>query len=150
MTYKYMTNPKAKMSLAPRIRNYANTTHYLEPRRFCTLFDYQTGKSLETKRNKKKVKVKFGQWKYSYYPRQYYETSTHWYSWKNCRKATVKFVVSYPKKCTDVCACVGFLNAYVDRKQTKADKKYWKGKGVFGKTTYYKRTKDTVSYLLLN
>ena len=28
VTYKYMTNPKATMSLAPRIRNYADTRHY--------------------------------------------------------------------------------------------------------------------------
>ena len=147
--YRFRTNPKAYMSQAARIRHYDKNKYLWRPYHFFTVFDYKTGKSLEV-RNKRKEKMKCTRWKYRFYNKQYYSSSGWTYSWRNTKQLKFAFSVKYPKSYTDICVGVGFFNCFDSRKETRADKKYWRGTGVYGKTTCYRRGRDNTAYVLLS
>lgn len=133
---------------------------YTCPYAFYTVFDYKTGMSLEAK-NKLGVKVKGSKWKSSYYPKQYYtytgalageyKKEDCWFS--NCKTMSYSFTVTYPKKCKNIVVGIGFANrAEVPSElTTEPDNQYWTGKKTpYGKTSYYKKGKKTMSYMRLN
>lgn len=80
-----------------------------------TVFDYATGKSLENKKNAKKVGVvsKKKKWKRTYYPKQHFQMSwgedTKKYdNWiRNLKEETFSFTVTYPKNYKNVVVGVG-------------------------------------------
>lgn len=128
------------------------------PSQLYTVFDYQTGISLETK-NELGVKVKGSKWKYSYYPKQKYKYTgalekeykdeEQWL--RNIKSVSYSFTVTYPKKCRDVVVGIGFANRVEVPSEIKdeVDNQYWEGKKPYGKTSYYKKGKNTMSYMRL-
>ena len=131
------------------------------PYLFYTVFDYQTGMSLEVK-NDLNVKCKGSKWKYTYYPKQYfmytdsimkdekYKEKNCWY--RNAKTLSYSFTVTYPKKCKDVVVGIGFSNMIDVPSQSKEEpeNQYWTGKDTpYGKTDYYKKGKKTMSYMRL-
>lgn len=115
-----------------------------------TVFNYQTGLSLESK-NKLGVKVTRSKWKFTYYPKQYFivHEQEAWY--RAYKTINYSFTVTYPKKCKDVCIGIGFVNKTENIPDMGTfNEEYWKGKQPYGKTDYYKNGKSTMSYMRLN
>lgn len=137
------------------------------PQTYYTVFDYQTGKSLERK-NKLGVKVKGSKWKEGYYPKRYFEATgelKNWYmkknpkTWrkilsrKNCwyrnkKSVSYSFTVTYSKECKDVVVGIGFAN--MTNATLNEEKGYWKGRYPFGQCAYYQYGKKTTSFMRLN
>ena len=155
---KYQVTYMAKYHLLknPKISNVQTNANWLktmaQPTSLYTVFDYQTGKTLEIK-NKLGVKVKYYNTKAKFYPKQYYHfigAAAQWnpgeYWWHKAKEWTWKFTVTYPKDCKDIVVGIGFAN--MDGK--KSDNGYWKGKYAYGKTNFYKYGKKTMSYMRLD
>lgn len=129
---------------------------FTEPSSFYTVFNYQTGKSLEVQNNKLGVKVKGSDWKTTYYPKQKYSYTgvlAEEYAgedlWlRNYKTISCSFTVTYPKECQDVVVTVGFVNR-ISVKSSSTDDSYDKGTTPYGKTSYYKEGKKTTSYMRL-
>lgn len=91
-----------------------------KPEALYTVFNYQTGKSLEAENNKLGVKVKGSDWKWTYYPKQKYSYTSilaEQYDSKdlwihNYKSASYSFTITYPKKCKDVVVGIGFFHLY--------------------------------------
>lgn len=158
--YKYLNDPK--------ISGKKQTADdwvwaWYRPRAIYTVFDYQTGKSIE-KKNNLGVKVKNGNWKYSYYPKQHFKCTDRLIKsydpkyrkqlrdpWlRNKKTVSYQFTVTYPKDCKDVVVGIGFYNTPDSPLKKTVEANYWKGKEVYGKTLYYKKGKKTMSYMRLN
>ena len=146
--YRFTSNPKVNRPEMARIKGYGRkkTEHIFRSQEFFTVFDYRTGKCLEGN-NKHRVKTKSGRWRYKFYNKQRYDTSSHWYTWKNRKQLRFSFAVSYPKSYEDLCLGVGFYNKYDDA-TSRADNRYWKGKCALGKTQLYRRGKDSTAFLI--
>lgn len=154
--YKYLNDPK----ISGKKMVYSDwSLGVYRPEAVYTIFDYQTGKSIE-KKNNLGVKVKGGKWKYSYYPKQHikcadnlikllkennYDPDKVWT--RNAKTVSYQFTVTYPKDCKDVVVGIGLYNTPFTR---TGDTNYWKRKEVYGKTKYYKKGKKTMSYMRLN
>lgn len=158
--YKYLNDPKIsgkKMAYDDWVWG------WYQPEAVYTIFDYQTGKSIE-KKNNLGVKVKNGNWKYSYYPKQHFKCTDTLIkllkednydpdkiSWvRNGKTVSYQFTVTYPKDCKDVVVGIGFYNTPDSPLKKTVEANYWKGKEVYGKTLYYKKGKKTMSYMRLN
>lgn len=158
--YSYLGDPKIKVESSDRIWYGDWICNFTYPNAVYTVFDYQTGMSLEAK-NKLGVKVKDGKTKFVYYPKQYYEYTGDEYdsedSWlRNTKTITYSFTVTYPKKCRDVVVGIGLVNRadVIPPKDAYSkklpDNRYWTGKKTpYGKTSYYKKGKKTMSYMRL-
>ena len=148
VVYRFTSNPKVNKSEMARIKGYGKkkTEHILRSNQYYTVFDYRTGKCLEGK-NDHRVKSKCSRWKYKFYNKQRYDTSSHWYTWKNRKSLSFSFTVTYPKSYEDLCVGVGFYNKF-DDESSKTDYKYWNGKCAFGKTEVYRKSKDSAVFLL--
>lgn len=116
------------------------------------VFDYETGKSL-TVENNFDVVVKRKEWKESRYPEQYYELedSDFKYTWYQNKEKSTSFTVKYPKNYKNVCVGIGFINeSDVALENDPKYLDYDEGKIKYGKSGYYKKGKDTMSYMRLN
>lgn len=155
--YSYMGDPK--ISNADKIWYDDWLWGYTSPNPIYTVFDYKTGMCLEGK-NKRNVKVKDGGWKYTYYPQQFfqytgeiakdYKQEDCWI--KNIKSVKYSFTVTYPKKYKDVVVGIGFVNNCLvpNSFKNEPDNRYWTGKKTpYGKTSYYKKGKSTMSYMRL-
>lgn len=158
--YKYLNDPKIsgkKMAYDDWVWG------WYQPEAVYTIYDYQTGKSIE-KKNNLGVKVKNGNWKYSYYPKQHFKCTDRLIKsydpkyrkqlrdpWlRNKKTVSYQFTVTYPKDCKDVVVGIGFYNTPDSPLKKTVEANYWKGKEVYGKTLYYKKGKKTMSYMRLN
>ena len=158
--YKYLNDPKIsgkKMAYDDWVWG------WYQPEAVYTIYDYQTGKSIE-KKNNLGVKVKNGNWKYSYYPKQHFKCTDRLIKsydpkyrkqlrdpWlRNKKIVSYQFTVTYPKDCKDVVVGIGFYNTPDSPLKKTVEANYWKGKEVYGKTLYYKKGKKTMSYMRLN
>lgn len=158
--YKYLNDPKIsgkKMAYDDWVWG------WYQPEAVYTIYDYQTGKSIE-KKNNLGVKVKNGNWKYSYYPKQHFKCTDSLIKsydpkyrkqlrdpWlRNKKTVSYQFTVTYPKDCKDVVVGIGFYNTPDSPLKKTLEANYWKGKEVYGKTLYYKKGKKTMSYMRLN
>lgn len=158
--YKYLNDPKIsgkKMAYDDWVWG------WYQPEAVYTIYDYQTGKSTE-KKNNLGVKVKNGNWKYSYYPKQHFKCTDRLIKsydpkyrkqlrdpWlRNKKTVSYQFTVTYPKDCKDVVVGIGFYNTPDSPLKKTVEANYWKGKEVYGKTLYYKKGKKTMSYMRLN
>ena len=156
--YKYFSNPKLQHTEIWYDDWY---WAFISPSELYTVFDYNTGMSLEAK-NKLGVKVSGGKFNYTYYPKQYYKYTDEYkdkYDPKDCwirnaKTLNYSFTVTYPKKCKDVVVGIGFVNRAeipdVSGYKKEPDNQYWTGKKTpYGKTSYYKEGKKTMSYMRL-
>ena len=158
--YKYLNDPKIsgkKMAYDDWVWG------WYQPEAVYTIYDYQAGKSIE-KKNNLGVKVKNGNWKYSYYPKQHFKCTDRLIKsydpkyrkqlrdpWlRNKKTVSYQFTVTYPKDCKDVVVGIGFYNTPDSPLKKTVEANYWKGKEVYGKTLYYKKGKKTMSYMRLN
>lgn len=158
--YKYLNDPKIsgkKMAYDDWVWG------WYQPEAVYTIYDYPTGKSIE-KKNNLGVKVKNGNWKYSYYPKQHFKCTDRLIKsydpkyrkqlrdpWlRNKKTVSYQFTVTYPKDCKDVVVGIGFYNTPDSPLKKTVEANYWKGKEVYGKTLYYKKGKKTMSYMRLN
>jgi hypothetical protein len=157
VTYKHLSDPKISSFDNIYDDYYWSLT---QPDEFYTVFDYQTGLSLEAD-NDLGVKVKDGKWKYTYYPKQTLTAAGEKSWYRNNKTISYSFTVTYPKTCKDVVVGIGFTNhvavpdPWTDDDGTvyyadDPDNTYWDGKVPYGKTTYYKKGKKTMSYMRLN
>lgn len=158
--YKYLDN--AKITVNDELTYDDWLWGLTQPLPAYTVFDYQTGMSLEQK-NKKNVNVKGFNWKITYYPKQYYKypddlmqenNYTEKDLWtRNYKNISYSFTVTYPKTCKDVVVAIGFANTVdypSDYPAWNNDSKYFNGKKItYDKTSYYKEGKDTMSYMRL-
>lgn len=153
VNYKFFENPQ----IASDIIAYDDWLWGLtKPEALYTVFNYQTGKSLEAENNKLGVKVKGSDWKWTYYPKQkysytgilaeQYDSKDLWIH--NYKSASYSFTVTYPKKCKDVVVGIGFVNK-IESFDNSYEKMYWNGETPYGKTSYYKNGKKTMSYMRL-
>lgn len=163
--YKFLADPKLVQKKMGSDEWYACISC---PQTYYTVFDYQTGKSLERK-NKLGVKVaKNSKWKNTYYPKRYFEPfgalaewiqnqnpknwrtlmarKNNWY--RNIKSVSHSFTVTYPKDCKDVVVGIGFANMF--NYQPDEEKGYWKGQYPFGQCAYYKYGKKTTSFMRLD
>lgn len=158
--YKYLNDPK----ISGKKMVYDDWVWgWYQPEAVYTIYDYQTGKSIE-KKNNLGVKVKNGNWKYSYYPKQHFKCTDRLIKsydpkyrkqlrdpWlRNKKTVSYQFTVTYPKDCKDVVVGIGFYNTPDSPLKKTVEANYWKGKEVYGKTLYYKKGKKTMSYMRLN
>lgn len=158
--YKYLNDPKIsgkKMAYDDWVWG------WYQPEAVYTIYDYQTGKSIE-KKNNLGVKVKNGNWKYSYYPKQHFKCTDRLIKsydpkyrkqlrdpWlRNKKTVSYQFTVTYPKDCKDVVVGIGFYNTPDSPLKKTVEANYWKGKEVYGNTFFYKQSKKTMSYMRLN
>lgn len=167
--YKFPSNPK--LFTRKTLESDAWSEVLTMPQMMYTVFDYQTGKSIE-KKNKLGVKVKGSKWKSSYYPKQYYTPAgnlvdyikynnpknwrklladkSRWWI-RNNKSTSYSFTVTYPKECKDVVVGIGFANiidCYVG--DASLDKPYWNGKATFDTSPYYQYGKKTISFMRLD
>lgn len=149
VNYKYLSNP-----MVDSFDNIYDDYYWslTQPEAFYTVFDYNTGKSLE-KKNEFGVKVKDGNnWKYTYYPKQtiIVALQKNWY--RNVKTISYSFSVIYPKNYKDVVVGIGFANhtSVPEEWTDNVDNRYWEGEVPYGKTSYYKNGKKTMSYIRLN
>ena len=149
VSWNYMDNPIADLTWGPSMKNFVNSAHFIQPIEFFTVFDYDTGKSLEIA-NDQGVVVNDSGWKHKVYKDQNYKTSNGLvYSWHNKKKTSVSFTVTYPQTAKNVCVGIGFRNIYNDKEQTGKDQKYWEGYAKYGETSYYKKSKTNCCYAVL-
>lgn len=159
VNYEYLGNPK--------IENNKKTVDdwwwsFTQPLEAFKVFDYKTGKTLMSN-NKLGVKVSSSKWKSTYYPKQFYNyTGSLAKEYKNkkmsislLKNSSVTFSVTYPKKCKDVVVGIGFVNRNDVPKEfynwgSGEENRYNSGKVPYGKTSYYKEGKKTMSYMRLN
>lgn len=156
VNYEFLDDPKLDTTEISYDDWYWGLT---KPNAFYTVFNYQTGKSLELK-NKLGVKIKGSEWDYTYYPEQTYKYSgaleeeygeeEFWI--KNYKTISYSFTVTYPKTCKDVCVGIGFSNSADNtyNNENMGDNLYWNGKASYGETSMYKDGQETVSYMRLN
>ena len=153
VNYKFPDNSKLVSNILSDYDKF--NFNFVHPSPFYAVFDYQTGKTLEEK-NKLGVNVKGSKWKWKYYPKQYYNPSgdrvdQDWI--RNYKSISYSFTVTYPKNCKDVVVGIGFCpnDWEVDDPYCSSyGSSYWKGDEPYGKTCYYKKCKNTVSYMRLN
>lgn len=154
--YKYLDN--AKITVTDELKYDDWYWGLTQPHPAYFVFDYQTGMSL-LRKNKKNVNVKGSNWKNTYYPKQFYKYTDDlmqeynekdlWYI--NYKNVSCSFTVTYPKTCKDVVIGIGFANTidYPDS-WNNYDYDYFNGKKIaYDKTSYYKKGKDTMSYMRL-
>lgn len=154
--YKFLGNPKLDRT---KITYDDWAWGFVSPLAFYTVFDYNTGISLDAKNNLG-VKVKSGEWKTTYYSKQYYSykgTLASEYEKKDCwiqnyKEASTSFTVTYPKDCKNVVVGIGFSNRpYVSSDFGDEKDAYFESLSIpYGKSIYYKDGKNTVSYMRLN
>lgn len=167
--YKVTYNVKYNFTDNPKINTTSKQPYddwnwgFTQPFPIYTVFDYQTGLSLENK-NKKNVTIKDSDWKFKYYPKQYYKYSDEimqdnkdykekdlWL--RNYKTINYSFTITYPKNYKDVVVGIGFVNTLdypSDYPDWNNDSKYFSGKKItYDKTTYYKNGKNTMSYMRL-
>lgn len=154
VNYKYLGNPKIQNK-----KMWADdwALGYTEPLEQIDLIDYKTGKAFSDK-NKQGVKLTSSKWKYTYYPKQHYKQY-------DCDKkkfvdetlsftktSSISFSVTYPKKYKDVVVGIGFVNTIysLSENEQSADYFFYERKVPYGKTTYYKCGRGTMSYMRLN
>lgn len=103
------------------------------------VLDYNTGISL-TKKNKFNVEVNCSNWK-SMKSRIYKDHDGCYVDFGNLKQT---ITITYPEDYDGL--CIGF---YADNQltKTKADKKFQKGKTLFGKTSYYKKGKKNSHWM---
>lgn len=147
VNYKFLSDPKVASGANCCDDYYWGLT---QPNICSTVFDYQTGMSLDNK-NDLGVSVKTSNVKVTYYPKQTIRVvdEKSWY--RNLKTFSYSFTVTYPKDCKDVVVGIGFAN-YIpvpDEWTDDVDNQYWDGKVPYGKTTYYKKGKKTMSYMRL-
>ncbi len=129
------------------------------PQPFNAVFDYKTGKEST------KVKVTDLSSKETFYKKQHFVCpeigEDYWI--RNPKKLTYSFKVTYPKSYKNAVVAVGFSNdnGYCDASDEHYDwlksfnalgaynNRYWKGKEVFGKTSYYKNGKKSTAFMRL-
>jgi hypothetical protein len=147
VTYKHLSNPKIS-SFSKIAEDYQWSL--TKPDEIFTVFDYQTGLSLEAD-NDLDVTVEEGKRKYTYYPWQKWSVSGKKGRYRNVKTLSYTFTVTYPKDCEDVVVGIGFVNHVLvqDSDNDNADNLYWEGKAAYGKTTFYKKGKKTMSYMRL-
>lgn len=148
VNYKFIDDPQAES-----VDGYYEDWYwgFKHPQVIYTVFDYQTGKSLEVE-NDLGVKVKRGERKNDFYPEQSVPTledPTAWY--RNYKTVSYSFTVTYPKDCKDVVVGIGFANcdSLGVMRPDGVDNRYWNGEVPYGKTSYYKGGKKTMSYMRL-
>lgn len=160
VNYKFLDDPKLDTNKIWYDDWYWGLT---EPKAFYTVFNYQTGKSLEVK-NKLGVKVKGSKWNTTYYPAQTYkyidrdtglpreDYGEQEFEINNYKTISYSFTVTYPKTCKNVCVGIGFTNMVDNTGNDKniGDNCYWNGKKPYGGTLAYKEGKKTMSYMRLN
>jgi hypothetical protein len=148
VTYKHKSDPKIS-SFSKIAEDYEWSL--TQPDEIFTVFDYQTGLCLEGD-NDLDVTVDEGTWKYTYYPWQKWSVSGKEGRYRNVKTLSYTFTVTYPKDCEDVVVGIGFVNHTLvpDSEKDAADNLYWKGKAAYGKTSFYKKGKDTMAYMRLN
>lgn len=152
VNYKFLSNPKIK-----KVKKTSDDWWWgiTQPTEFIDVIDYQTGKTLWGK-NKLGVKVTGSKWKATWYPKQHYKQ----YLWDKkkyvddtisfSKSSSFSFSVTYPKICKDVLVGIGFSNRVGGSEGSDVDDRYQAGKAPYGKTTYYKGGRGTMSYMRLN
>ena len=159
VTYTFKKNPKLQNTEMAYDDWHCD---YITQQPMYTVFDYKTGKCLESTKLADKLGIKVEtvkDFKITYYDKQYYTLSSGLMSmypdvdlsdlWiRNYKKITYTFKVTYPKSCKRAVVAIGFGNAAVDYRDydndytygETANKKYWDGTGKWGATDYYKCT----------
>ena len=125
------------------------------PNFYYTVFDYKTGKSIETGSDKVTVKSDEGQWEY--YPDQSYSVrmedgSIQTETYQNVKSYKRTFTVTYPRKYKDAVVGIGFVNVMQgDTWEGTDNYNYWNGTVKYGKTNWYKIAKKekTAAYIRL-
>lgn len=107
---------------------------------FYTIVDYNSGKNLELKNNRK-VKVNAGKWKYSN-AKTYSDKDGCWIRISN---ANVKIKITYPKSYKNLCIGAG---GNTKLKKSKNDIKFWNRKATFANTTYYSKKDSSVAHFM--
>lgn len=128
-----------------QVHKIANSPESLQGKRgimfFWALVDYDSGKCL-AKKNKKKVVAEYGDWVYSPL-KYYYDDDGCWVSLP--KNGSLKVKVTYPKDYKGLCIGIGGSTELV---QTAKDKKFFEGKAVFGKTSYYSKKDKSVAHFM--
>lgn len=108
---------------------------------FWALVDYDSGKCLAEK-NKKKVVAESEDWVFST-PKYYRDDDGCWAAIE--KSASMKLKVTYPKDYKGLCIGIGGSTNLV---QTANDKKFFDGKAVYGKTSFYSKKDKSVAHFM--
>lgn len=153
VNYKYLNDYKMPKKIKGKYSDIYKDVpkNFIAPIEFCTVFDYKTGKNLEIS-NKLGVKVNRSEWKYKFYPAQTVSFSKDGDidGFRFKKSASVSFTVTYPKKYKDIVVGIGFISINSKEGNNKTNTQYCDGKVPYGKTSFYKKGKKTVSYMRLN
>lgn len=155
VTYKFLSDPKISTDTIEYDDWYWGMT---KPFAMYTVFDYSTGLSLDGENDCGVTVKSLSDWKCTYYPKQNYTFTFGDYSeesWlRNYKTISKSFSVTYPKKYKNVVVGIGFVNRTPDYESEETiptdNILYDNQKAPYGKTDYYKKGKNTMSYMRLN